>query len=160
MSARIDLEQKIKSMSAKQIILAMVDGLKNPPCKIDMTSFGTTYRSHLKSGEQGKRKVCFGCAATVTICKIARKKFNANNIDHRIKRSAALRVDFEFLHSFELAIDCLRRGNLGGYNNMARSGGFATIDFQHVELPPHIDNINYKKREVLSAYRKLAMAQK
>jgi hypothetical protein len=33
-------DEKVRSMSAKEIIMAMVNGLKNPAVKVDMGSFG------------------------------------------------------------------------------------------------------------------------
>lgn len=139
-------EEKVKAMSAKEIILAMVDSLRNPVTEVDMHTFGYT---------QGGK--CYGCAATNTICKIAgvelppylSRKFHQEVYDTR-KDS--------FLFEFETSIDDLRRGDVDNYNLAAEGEGFAAISIDGFdEELPGLDN-NYTE-EHLQIYEQLAEIQ-
>lgn len=135
-----NLEEKIKSMTAKEIILAMVDSLKNPVTKVNMYDFG--------SYEDG---ICYGCAATNTICRLG--EFNP-------KEELSIvgpRYRTVFISGFEDAIDCLRNGYIKRYNSLAQEYEFATIKTS-TDLPK-IDDDNYQDPEVLQAYIDLANAQ-
>lgn len=126
----MNFEEKVKSMTAKEIIMAMVDSLTHPPIiNIDMGTFGETQIVDKKflGIKIGKKKVCFGCAATNTICQISGKKFTIDNIYNRGVRAKFIDSDYVFLSDFETAIDHLRCGNITSYNIMAKSGGFALI---------------------------------
>lgn len=139
-----NLEEKIKSMSAKEIILAMVDSLKNPVTKVNMYSFG--------SYEDG---ICYGCAATNAICRIGM-------LDPEVEllsiSGPKYRNYSDLISGFEDAIDCLRNGYIKRYNSLAQKYGFATIT-ESTELPK-IDNDSYQDPEVLQAYIDLANSQK
>lgn len=139
-----DLEWKIKDMSAKEIILAMIDGLENPVMKVDMNTFG-----------EKKEGVCYGCAATNAICKLG--GFEPSK-EMALYGSRTYSDNSYFLVAFEAAIDRLRRGCVISYNNIAIEDGFATIKELETELPA-ITNQNYQDPEVLKAYRELANAQ-
>lgn len=52
----MNFKEKIRNLTAPEIIRAMVEGLKNPAVKIQMATFGTVANG-----------VCYGCAATATI---------------------------------------------------------------------------------------------
>jgi len=56
----LSLTEKIKSMTAKEHIMNMVEGLRNPMTVINMDTFG----------EKREDGVCFGCAATNSICRL------------------------------------------------------------------------------------------
>lgn len=148
-----ELEKKILSMSAKEIILSMVDGIKNPVTKIDMYSFGD-----IQNG------VCFGCAATNMICKIGDlnprqeiiTKEEACVRSHRYRRGYCVNL---VIDTFETAIDFLRSGNLFSYNALAEEYDFATIQNPEQISLPVIDNDNYKDENVLNAYIELANKQ-
>lgn len=139
-----DLESKIKSMSSKEIILAMIDGLENPVMKVDMNTFG-----------KKKDGFCYGCAATNAICKIG--GLEPSDEIPAYGRSLYVSNSY-FLYGFEQAIDYLRRGWVDYYNRLASKRGFATITTSKTELHG-ITNENYQDREVLNAYRELANAQ-
>lgn len=116
--------EKVQSMSAKEIIMAMVEGLKNPTTKIDMLSFGNV-----------DNNVCYGCAATNTIC-------NIMNITHKdfIKANPKFTMcdlfdERNFVINFERAIDCLRNGMITTYNYFAKENNFATIIGQNHSVP-------------------------
>ena len=133
-------EQIVKSMTAKQIIMAMVDGLRKPSCKIDMSTFGS-----VRGG------ICFGCAATNTISKIC-------EIDYLdVSTAVQLGNATDFLIRFECAIDQLRCGNVYDYNHLALSYGFSTIKEVEDLYLPCLSN-NYTEED-LKAYEKLAELQ-
>lgn len=87
------LEQKIKLMTAKEIILAMVDSLKNPVTKVLMSTFGFK--------ENG---ICYGCAATNTICKLGGLDPYIELGERDSKRRKYVNNSI-FLNYFEEAID-------------------------------------------------------
>lgn len=150
-------KEKVQSMTAKEIIMAMVDSLIPPPLiKIQMSTFGGVAKEKYGLFNLRKRKICVGCAATNTICRISGITFNIENITTRDRRSIALETDCTFLFNFEAAIDYLRQGEIDGYNSMARAGEFAQINSRDIQLWP-LEN-NYT-REHLDAYIELANAQ-
>ena len=153
-------KETVQSMTAKEIIMAMVNSLIPPPViPVDMGTFGTT-REEPAVKFLGitviKPKVkCYGCAATNTICKIAGKTFTIDNIYNREGRADFIGTDTGFLGDFEAAIDKLRTGNVRMYNTYARFGGFAEI--QNVINLPCL-NDNYTTGQ-LNKYKQLADAQ-
>jgi hypothetical protein len=146
-------EEKVRSMTSSDIIMAMVESLVPPPLiKIDMETFGGVFK-------EGNKKVCFGCAATNTICKIAKKKFNTRNITERETRASYIKSDRNFLYCFEWAIDGLRKGNIRVYNNLARAGNFELIkNIAFENNLPRLHN-NYTVED-LQPYIKLAQLEK
>ena len=143
-----NLEEKIQSMTAEEIIMSMVDGLKNPVVKVDMDSFG----------HKDDTGICYGCAATNAICKLGDLNPNEElpidifSTDRKYIESSRL-IDI-----YETAIDDLRQGNLVYYNIRAR-GDFAEIrEKPGLELPV-ITNDNYQDEDVLNAYIELANYQ-
>lgn len=145
-----ELENKIKSMTAKEIILSMVDALKNPVTRIKMTTYGEIYNG-----------ICYGCAATNTICKIG----NLNPMDEfeSIEGFGGTTTNIKYnlyntITLFESAIDSLRLGNIIEYNLIAE-GIFATIIIPSLFHLPNITDQNYKDEKVLQAYIDLANMQ-
>lgn len=115
----MNIKEKIQSMSAKEIIMAMVDGLKNPITEIDMSTYGNVIYG-----------VCYGCAATNTICNlmnITKEDFIKANPKHTSKYLFLNEDDKKFVGYFESAIDCLRTGYIQDYNTYAKIRNFATI---------------------------------
>lgn len=145
-------EEKVKSMSAKQIIMAMVNGLKKEHVQVDMDTFASV---KVRKG----KKVCFGCAATNAICEISDYKPNVKDF----ARSNRLGVIIEstthnFIQDFELALDYLRRGNISYYNGVATDLGIATIEEpDYYTKLPQMTNQNWRK--VLPFYEALAKYQ-
>jgi hypothetical protein len=90
---------KINSVS--DIILAMTEGLKKEWVKIDMQTYGAVYK-----------KVCFGCAATNTLCQLMGEPFNASNINNLKSRREKVNfgIDWYTLKVFEMSLDNLRLG--------------------------------------------------
>lgn len=138
-------EQKVKSMSAKEIIMSMVEGLQNPVVRVDIDTFGEVIDN-----------VCYGCAATNAICKISGKTFNIENIGYRDGRAEFINSDPYFLMEFEVAIDFLRSGYILIYNKKAQEACFAQIEDPKFELPKLTNNYTPKD---LQQYINLANAQ-
>lgn len=140
-------EDIVRRMTAKEIIMAMVDGLKNPAVNVDMSTFGS-YDIY--------NKACYGCAATNAICKISNHVLTFSEIDNK-NRAITVNSDYSFLHAFERAIDNLRKGDILRYNNTASIIGIATIKNYNFYLP-HLYTDNYN--QLLDYYEDLANAQK
>jgi len=127
-------EEKVKSMKASEIIMAMVEALTHPPIiNINMSTFGrcqiTTKRVFFGLFSK-KKKICFGCAATNTICQISGLTFHDERIENLEGRAQFIKTDKNFLTEFEQAIDSLRDCSVRGYNNHAVFAAFATIKFR------------------------------
>lgn len=139
-----EFENKVKSMTAHDIIMSMVYGLRSPRTKIDMSTFG-----EIKEG------TCYGCAATNLILNIM--DINEDKVVYHILARESMAHGDDFLGQFENAIDLLRLGQVHYYNSYAMSYGFAPItpmpDFR---LPPLEDD--YTEGQ-LQAYVKLAEYQ-
>lgn len=148
-------KEKVQTMNSGQIIMAMVAALEKPSIKINMNSYG-----HYSTVETwfglSKKNVCFGCAATNTVCQIAGIKFTAENISVGITRAQAVQTDDSFLYGFEVAIDSLRKGDLPQYNYIAKSNGFAEIEDNGMPLP-YLETIY--TREQLDTFVTLAQGQ-
>lgn len=148
----------VRAMSAKEIILAMVESLQNPVTVINMGTFGYTETADTED------TICYGCAATNTICKIAgidNKKDFLYYWDEAFCDWSydKLATNYDFMYSFERAINYLRCGIIDLYNIEAKSIGIAVIKCPPVlvlELP--ILTNNYSPEE-LQAYIRLAEYQ-
>ena len=137
-------EEKVRSMSGADIINAMCDGLEREWVEVQMASFG-----HSKNG------VCYGCAATNTICQIVGRSFDKHEIEWREKRMDAIKCDYDFLEKFERSIDALRFGEIRAYNSIAQEIGIAQIhDSANVDA---MTTANY--RDLIPQYRELARTQ-
>lgn len=134
----MNFKEKVQSMTASEIILTMVDSLKNPVVNVEMHSFGGYSEEKLLG--LIPRKVCYGCAATNTICKISGVKLNFKNINNVHERSEALNTEVGFLDDFEDAINYLRMGDIESYNEYAEKSGFANIQNNEELLLPEIQN--------------------
>jgi hypothetical protein len=133
-------EQKVRAMSAKEIIMAMVNGLRKQNVIIKMSTYG-----HYDFG------YCYGCAATNTICEISGIKFNGSEIDNPVSRAKHIKTNPIFLDNFEAAIDQLREGIISGYNYYAKKIGIATIngtdfDLPRLETSDYLENLHYYER--------------
>lgn len=139
-------KQKVQSMTADEIIMAMVNGLKAEHVKVNMNTYGEV--------RPNGKPTCYGCAATNAIAEISGIKFTPENI---YRPTEALKTDRYFLWDFEMAINHLRRGRVDDYNSFARINDFATITPTDEELP-ELTTDNY--RDNLEPYIRLAEAQK
>lgn len=116
-------KETVLAMSAKEIIMNMVEGLRHPSVRVAMTTYGGFVDG-----------ICFGCAATNMACRISGKVFTDDRINFLSNRSAFIGVDLEFLHSFEKAINCLREGNIDDYNCFAFDIGMTKIVPMNVKM--------------------------
>ncbi len=114
-------EQKVKSLTGKEIVMTMVRGLRNKWLEIDMDTYG-----------EAKYGVCFGCAATSAVCELIGRPFRADEIGKRGDRASAIEADIDFLDYFEEAINRLRHGDIVGYNSYTERIGMS-------ELPKNFD---------------------
>lgn len=172
-------EEKVRSMSAYDIVMAMVVALTHPPIvNVMMNTFGAVLIKKPKGFFAklfGRPKItCYGCAATNVICSIADvtpeaylvpDNLNCKNLitDETWRSldltSRAIRISSsrDFLDVFETAIDCLRRGRIQEYNNYANEKGFALIHTSHSLRLPRLDD-NYTNAD-LEPYKQLAHYQ-
>lgn len=137
-------EEKVRSMSGADIINAMCDGLERKWVEVQMASFG-----HSKNG------VCYGCAATNTICQIVGRSFDAHETEWRTNRKDAIKCDYDSLEEFERSIDALRLGDMQAYNLIADEIGIAKI-----HETANADGMTTKNyRGLIPQYRELARTQ-
>ena len=118
MIKEFNFEEKVKSMTANDIVAVMVEGLRNPVTRIYMGSYGGVHNDGF----------CYGCAATNAICKIA----NVTTEEFTEGFDEATYLSFgsknlNFLGVFESAINFLRLGNIFYYNDYAKSIGIAQM---------------------------------
>lgn len=129
--------------TAREILTALVEGLRNPHYKVNMSTFGFIDQEVNKDNEYSI--VCFACAATNAITSLTDFKFNPSNITHREHAFEAKGIKLiGNLNSFEMALDMLRKGHLNGYNVF----DFATIiNPRNINLP-RLGN-NYTAEDLL-----------
>jgi hypothetical protein len=151
----MNFKEKVRSLSAKEIILAMVEGLQNPTATVDMSSYGKI-----------KHGICYGCAALNTICKIgdyttdhlkANTLFQPYQNRVTILRESLTTTNMSFIGHFEDSIEYLRLGNVRYYNSYANKCATSRIvDDPRFDLPILFDDYT---AEDLQAYRDLADRQ-
>ena len=98
--------------------------------------------------------VCYGCAATNTICQIVGRSFDAHEIEW-FKPKRCYKMRLWFLGEFEHAIDALRSGDIQAYNSIAEEIGIAQI--HETGKVGFMTTENY--RELIPQYRELARTQ-
>jgi len=119
-----NFKDKVQSMTGKEIVMAMVNGLLHGHYTIAMSTFGRTTDG-----------ICYGCAATNCITEISGVMFDPYQIDFRQERCNTLDVDYEFLNEFENAIDELRQGYILDYNSYADRIGISQLPILVKDLP-------------------------
>ncbi len=137
-------EDKVRAMTAKEIILAMVNGLRHPKVTVDMKTFGDSIGG-----------VCFGCAATCAVLEIAQVK-PVPQLMNVGSHSVMVNSNYSFVLDFEDAIECLRTNNVKDYNKHARKRGFATIYRPQGFSLPYLDS---RYLDQLAGYERLAEIQ-
>ena len=136
-------EEKVKAMTAKEVIDLMVDSILNPVIKLDLGTYG-----------QVRGRICYGCAATNAVCKISGVVFDETNIKEW-HHAEAVNAPFGFVSHFEDAIDTLRSGGFRYYNGIANKIGMAQINFEGFrERLSYLDN-DFTAAE-LDVYKRLA----
>lgn len=101
--------RSIKELAPKpsDAIKAMLDGLRDLPSdkfRVDMGTFGSTL---------GNQSICYGCAATCAVYKLADKVPGMQDVVSRAARSEHLRFSVQELDAFEGAINAFRMGFMG-----------------------------------------------
>ena len=117
----IDFKTHIKNMTFKDVVLAMVNGLRKRHVEIDMSVFARVDRG-----------VCFGCAATNFICEVTGSKFTKDTI---FNRELATDGDKTLLRHVEDCIEALRKGNVGLYNELIDRCGLPPAPDDYVPGP-------------------------
>lgn len=148
------LKEKVQSMTSAEIIWAMVEGLEDPACEVDMTTY--------LNANTGLRSYCFGCAATQTICKISgieritpEQASGKPSIFELMPSEKEAHHRGSFVDKFETAIDGLRRGRIDYYNNFTEDLGIAKIKSK---IPlPELTSEDYE--ENLHHYKLLAVLE-
>lgn len=121
------MESTLRQLTPKQVIIAMVNGLKHPRTKIDMETFGR------KEGG-----VCYGCAATSAICELFDIKNPGDYIQEQEYASAfgfsntiLNKVEYkEDIIYFERAINYLRMAEVSKANMYLSSLGIKPIKYE------------------------------
>jgi len=150
------MENKLRQLkSVSDIVDTMIKGLKKEWVNVDMNTFGT-----VESG------LCFGCAATNTLCELIQEPFTKNdmNLSGRSEKLGIGNVDIEF---FEAAIDSLRRGNtldfLGYLNHIDYLFSFKLpyhYDIEYNQELPELSTDNYKENlHEYESYRDFLIAK-
>ena len=147
----IDFKAVVQAMTAKEIIMNMVESLRKPWVNVSMDNYGLGIKS-----ENGK-SICYGCAATNSICQITGAVFSPESLNEIYGRAEFLNTSNDFLQSFEYAIDFLRIGDIYEYNYYAVKGEFALINNDADMFLPVL-NDDYTKAD-LQFYVRLANAQ-
>lgn len=158
----------VQAMTAKEIIMAMVEGLKNPALNVNMDSY-------LSTNGGG---ICCGCAATNAICFIsgrtpAPKDLSgffeskyileleisgvSENVWSKILYGEYLKEEAAFIRHFETAINALRLGSVVSYNVDASVLGIALIKEHPYKILTALTTDNYL--EHLQEYEELAEMQ-
>lgn len=120
--------KNIKSIS--DIVDTMIRGLRKEWVQVRMYSFG-----------EADGKLCFGCAATNTLCEIMQEPFSTESIWSLENRAKKFNFDItnQQLHDFEAAIDSLRCGSIKTFRgfllNTERMLPFSVPDLYHI-VPP------------------------
>lgn len=128
----MNFKEKVQSMTASQIILLMVESLRNPVIPVNMDTYGRFYNNEVEG------KVCQGCAATnmnLSIIGMTGEdlwlKFNKigylDASPFRGDQYVDLEGDINFIPTFEMAINNLRIGNIEAYNIYAEELQLAPI---------------------------------
>src|SRR5688572_6813562 len=99
--------EQLKSFS--DIVDAMIRGLKKEWVPVNMNTFGDMHVDRFSN-----RTICWGCAATNTLCELMGNAFNPNNLSSLKSRADEFNFDIESgeLNVFEWAIDELRKGHI------------------------------------------------
>jgi hypothetical protein len=145
--------------SVSDIIFAMIHGLKKEWVEVDMDTFGSVTDD----------EVCFGCAATNTLCQLMDKPFTVDNIIglHERAKEVNFGISTHTLRRFEVSIDNLRTGCIITFllylSSLEDEIGFVIEEEKIKSICmefnlPELENSNYKTN--LIYYEQLASALK
>lgn len=109
-------KEKLKSLTAKQLVQVMIDGINRGWVKMDFNIWLDYYHD-----EHTNQTVVCGCAATAAICEINGGYYMPPNVElSRINRTVALGIGYAELDNLEMAYDSLARGSIKGFNVYAK----------------------------------------
>ena len=145
MEDQIDFKCIAQTLTAKEIIMIMIDGLKDPYI-IDFKSFDSF---------NGK-DINFNQVAKNALWRLLKKHFKNISVENEYLYSAYLKVEHIFLCRFEFCINDLKNGFIQEYNDRAQSIGIAHINYKYIIKPLRDE---YSENE-LQAYLNLADEQK
>jgi hypothetical protein len=146
----MDFKATVLAMSGKEVVMSMVNGLRKPRLKVDMGTFGTV-KDQSKS-KSIKKNVCYGCAATNTICEIANVTLDETNVFSTYLRATAVNSNAYFMARFENAINELRKGNVSDYNTTAKDLGMAILSRSSIPLPRLINSYSSAQLDAYEAF--------
>lgn len=146
-------EHKVRSMTAGQIIMAMVEGLRKPATFIDMHTYG----------KRDSSNICYGCAATNCIANIMH--LNEESIVDYIPIAGVTGGGFMgdsingnlFIDYFEFSIDYFRRLRIDRANDALKAAKLPSIKNKPGLYLSYLDD-NYTKED-LKKYEELARYQ-
>jgi hypothetical protein len=143
-----EVKSIIKGITAQNLIIDMIDAIKNPIIGLNMERF--YYYDDAKERY-------FGCAAAnYIIKKFGPHIINENQIDNRHVRSDLLGISETDLQTIEYSLNYLRCGLIKMYNNIKLKEFPEIKIFTNINLPVlH----NKWTEEELEEYRKLAEFQ-
>jgi len=142
------MNERFKNLHGiSDIVDAMIQGLKKEWVKVNMGTFGD--KSYV-----GNKLICYGCAATNTICEIMQEPFTAMSIGNPSDRAEKFNYgitidDYKF---FEYAVDELRKGNIYGFYKyltyIKYMFGFELPKYEDIDpigVLPYMDDDDYKE---------------
>lgn len=128
------VNKRFESLKAfSDIVDAMVGGLKREWVNVRMYSFGHAHES-----------ICYGCAATNTLCQLMGEPFHADNISSAQSRADQFNYQITRgeLNLFEYAIDSLRQGELyqalHNLNQISYLFSFKMPELKDIRPPFHL----------------------
>jgi hypothetical protein len=125
----MNFKEKVQGMTANEIVAVMIEGLRNPITNIDMDTYGKVDNNN----------ICYGCAATNTICKIANVSISKFiEIFNKETRFSFGEENVIFLSHFESAINQLRQGDIRKYNYYAKMMGIA--EMKEIKRLPYLSD--------------------
>ena len=150
------MENKFRQLkSISHIVDTMIKGLKKEWVQINMGAFGEVVNG-----------VCFGCAATNTLCELMQEPFTENSIVES-QRRGKIGVNESELDNFEAAIDALRCGDtdnfLSSLWDIKHLFNFSLTCLEDIEYDkrlPELTTDNYKENlHYYEAYRDFLIAK-
>lgn len=151
---------KLDSMS--DVILTLVNGVKNEWVKMDSQNYGYVKKKTLLGITIGR--VCYGCMATNALCELMGEPFKHDEISDRKKRAKKLNFGITLyqLEVFEHSLDYLRRGYLKKFSlQLAQISEVFKFDLEESQevlcnYPKHLPEMNDINLLQLKEYEKLA----
>lgn len=152
---KAEIEDKIKNLTPKQMIMAMVDGLRKRHVCITMSSYGFIDNDN----------ICYGCAATNALCELGCNSTELPSFNSEDGQGFSEGGLFQMISNFESLVDTLRNGGehilfFNCFNSNCRDYKLQNLKLKFFgfeeELPYLGDNYT---EEQLQVYERLANFQ-